>query len=245
MDIIKRINITKKIRFCGIFLFSCMIVSCKTVDLKQINNAISQIQQPLDKKTVVAGLKQALEVGTNNSTAKTSQKGDFDKNPLIRITTPEDLQNVAGALDKIGLGRYVDDFEVQMNRAAESASTSAKTVFIDSISRMSINDAWGILNGPDDAATQYFRKDTEQQLRNKFKPIITKSMSKVGVYDDYRRLLDTYNQIPFTRKPDLDIEKYVTQKTLDGIFLLVAAEEAKIRRNPAARVTELLKKVFR
>lgn len=228
-----------------VVLISLITLGCKNVDLRQINDAIAQIQQPLDEKTVVAGLKQALEVSTGNSTAKTSQKDGFNKNPLIHIPIPQDLQKVTNALNRIGLNQYVDDFETQMNRAAESASGTAKTVFIESISRMSVTDAWGILQGPEDAATQYFRNDTEQQLRVKFQPIIKSSMSKVGVYADYKRLLAAYNTIPFTQKPDLDLEKYVMQKTLDGLFVLVAEEEAKIRNNPAARVTDLLRKVFK
>ena len=228
-----------------VVLLSFCFVGCKNVDLKQISDTISQMQQPLDEQTVVAGLKQALEIGTNNTTNKTSRKDGFNGNPLIHISLPKELLKVASTLDKVGLGHYADEFELQMNRAAEKASREAKTVFIDSISRMSLKDAWGILNGADNAATQYFRQDTEQQLTKKFKPIIKSSMNKVGLYSDYQQLLSAYNKIPFTKKPDLDLENYVMQKSLDGLFLLVAKEESKIRKEPAARVTELLQRVFR
>jgi len=243
-----RVNRYETAKRCIFILLGCLLVSCKDVDLRQISNTIEQVQQmqqPLDERTVIAGLKQALEISTNNSTAKTSQRDGFNGNSLIRIPIPQDLKKVAGALNTIGLGRYVDKFELQINRAAELASGTAKDVFIDSISRMSVQDAWAILNGPEDAATQYFRNDTEQQLRRNFRPIITQSMSEVGVYAEYQRLLVSYEKIPFSKKPDLDIEGYVLQKTLDGIFVLVAQEEEKIRKDPAARVTELLRTVFR
>jgi len=131
-----------------------------------------------------------------------------------------------------------------MNRAAESASKEAKQIFISSISQMSFTDAWQILRGSDDAATQYFKRTTSLQLRSKFRPIIQKSMQKVGFYQDYRTLLKTYDAIPFTKKPDLNIETYILQKSLDGLFTLVAQEEKKIRHDPVARVTDLLERVF-
>ncbi|TQV77236.1 DUF4197 domain-containing protein [Aliikangiella marina] len=231
----------KKVLFIPILVFAG---GCNTIDIKHINDSISQAQLPLDEKTVIAGLKQALEIGTANSTVKTSRKDGFNRNALIRIEIPQELQKVADALNRLGLSRYVNDFEVQMNRAAENASGATKDVFIESISRMSLQDAWSILNGPDDAATQYFRRDAEQQLRGRVTPIVENSMRKVGVYSDYRKVMSAYNAIPFVKKPKINLEAYVTQKTLDGLFKMVAEEEAKIRRDPGARVTKLLQRVF-
>ena len=219
------------------------LMSCQSVDLKELNEQLSSAR-PLDNKTIVAGLKQALEVGTKNSVNLTSQKGGFSDNSLIRINTPKELDKLVNTLNKLGLSRYVDSFELQMNRAAETASAEAKQVFFNSISNMSLRDGLNILQGPDDAATQFFRKTSTQELSKKFKPIITQSMSRIGFYDDYKKMLKTYDAIPFTKKPDLNIESYLLQQTLDGLFTMLAKEESKIRKDPAARVTELLRRVF-
>ncbi len=193
---------------------------------------------------MAAGLKQALQVGTENSVFATNRDGGFSDNPLIKIAVPEKFHDAATTIRKIGLGSYVDKFELQMNRAAESAAGEAKAVFFDAISRMSWQDAWGILQGGDNAATNYFKTHTTTALTNRFKPIVQSNMQKVGFYQDYNRLLETYNALPFTKKQDLSIETYITEQALDGLFTLVAQEEAKIRRDPIARTTELLRKVF-
>ena len=224
-------------------LLMIFLMSCQSVDLKQINDQLANAR-PLDNKTIVAGLKQALEVGTKNSVNLTSQKGGFSDNPLIRINTPQELDKLVSTLNKLGMGSYVSNFETQMNRAAENASAEAKQVFFNSISKMSLRDGLNILQGPDDAATKFFRTTSTSELTAKFKPIITRSMSKIGFYDDYKSLLKTYDAIPFTNKPDLNIENYLLQQTLDGLFTMIAKEELKIRKDPAARVTELLRRVF-
>ncbi len=217
---------------------------CKNVDLNQVASAIEQYQPGLDRETVTAGLKQALEVGTKNSVAKTSRRGGFGDDPAIKILVPTEMAKLAKNMRRYGFGQYVDRFESQLNRTAEYASAEAKAIFIESITQMSVGDAWSILNGQDDAATQYFRKNTKSRLKTRFKPKISQSMAKVGFYSDYRKLLDKYNALPLADKPNLDIEDYIMQKTLDGLFIKVAEEETKIRHNPAARVTELLRKVF-
>ena len=227
-----------------ILLATLSLSSCKTTDVQRVLDTLGGANQPLSEQTVVAGLKQALEVGTENAVFKTNKTGGFSNNPLIKIMVPEQFSDVASKVRQIGLGSYVDKFELQMNRAAEQASGEAKQVFLSAISGMTVQDAWGILRGGDNAATQYFRNKTERQLEQKFAPIISNNMQKVGFYSDYRRLLTTYDNIPFTEKPNLDIEEYVMSETMDGLFLLVAEEEAKIRRDPLARTTELLQKVF-
>lgn len=220
------------------------VSSCKTTDVQRVLDTLGGANQPLSEQTVVAGLKQALEVGTEKAVFKTNKTGGFSNNPLIKIMVPEQFSDVASKVRNIGLGSYVDKFELQMNRAAERASGEAKQVFFSAISGMTVQDAWGILRGGENAATQYFRNKTERQLEQKFTPIINNNMQKVGFYSDYRRLLNTYDNIPFTDKPNLDIEDYVMTETMDGLFTLVAEEEAKIRRDPVARTTELLQKVF-
>lgn len=229
----------------AIFLLTFLsLSSCKTTDVQRVFDTLGGANQPLSEQTVVAGLKQALEVGTENAVFKTNKTGGFSNNPLIKIMVPDQFSDVATKVRQIGLGSYVDKFELQMNRAAEQASGEAKQVFFSVISGMTVQDAWGILRGGENAATQYFKTKTERQLEQKFAPIINNNMQKVGFYSDYRRLLNTYDNIPFTDKPNLDIEEYVMSETLDGLFTLVADEEAKIRRDPVARTTELLQKVF-
>ncbi|WP_196139038.1 DUF4197 domain-containing protein [Aliikangiella sp. G2MR2-5] len=219
-------------------------LGCKDVDLSQVADTLGQYQRPLDTQTVVAGLKQALEVGTKNSVSATSKVGGFSDNPLIRIATPQKLEKVTSTLKNIGLGRYVDKFELQMNRSAEAATKSAGEVLMASIRQMSIKDAWNILNGPDNAATEYFKKTSSATLRKKFRPIISRSMNQVGFYSDYKKLLSSYEALPLTEKPNLDIEAHITNKTMSGLFTLIQDEEKKIRQNPSARVTELLRRVF-
>lgn len=234
----------KRIKLPILFLFFIVIGGCKTTDVQRVLDTLGGANQPLSEQTVVAGLKEALEVGTEHAVFKTNKTGGFSNNPLIKIVVPEQFSDVATKVRQIGLGSYVDKFELQMNRAAEQASGEAKQVFFSAISGMTVQDAWGILRGGDNAATQYFRNKTARQLEQKFAPIISNNMQKVGFYSDYRRLLTTYDNIPFTDKPNLDIEDYVMEETLDGLFTLVAQEEAKIRRDPVARTTELLQKVF-
>ncbi len=224
-------------------LFALLLNSCKTADVVRVLDTLNQ-SQGLSQETVSAGLKQALQVGTENTVFRTNQNGGFSNNSLIKILVPEKLDKVASTVRKIGLGSYVDKFELQMNRAAESAAGEAKAVFFDAISGMSLQDAWGILRGGENAATNYFKQHTTRALTNRFKPIIQTNMQKVGFYNDYNKLLDTYNALPFTDKQDLSIETYVTDKALSGLFTLVAEEEAKIRKDPVARTTELLRKVF-
>ena len=227
-----------------ILIASLSLSGCKTMDLKQVSDVIQQYQTPLNEATVADGLKQALEIGTRNSVAATSRKGGFSNNSLIKIGVPQELNKVASTLRKVGLGSYVDKLELQMNRAAEKASGEAKSVFLESLAQMSVADAWGILKGPNDAATQYFKRTTGTKLSSRFAPIIQNSMSQVGFYGDYQSLLSAYDKIPFTQKPNLNIEDYILTKTLDGVFSMVAQEEEKIRENPAARVTQLLQRVF-
>ena len=228
-------------------LFSVLVVlisSCKTTDVQRVLESLANTNQPLSEQTVVAGLKQALQVGTENTVFRTNKDGGFSNNPLIKIVVPEKMEKLASTLRKVGLGSQVDKFELQMNRAAESAAGEAKEVFFDAISGMSLQDAWGILRGGDNAATDYFRKNTETALRQRFQPIITTNMKKVGFYSDYQKLLDTYNALPLTQHQDYSVETYVMDRSLEGLFTLVAEEEAKIRQNPIARTTELLRKVF-
>lgn len=230
-------------------LFTCLmtVFLLQACSGSQIRDGLSVLPGgvlPLDETTVVAGLKQALEVGTANAVARTSVPGGFSDNELIRIALPGPLGDLGKTLRSVGLGGEVEQMELLMNKAAESATTEAKGVFLDAVRGMTVTDAFNILNGGKNAATRYFQRNTEDSLRQRFAPIISSHMEKVGFYPDYKQLLDTYDRIPFTTKPDLSIENYVADKTIDGLFSMIAREEAKIRRDPAARTSELLQRVF-
>lgn len=193
---------------------------------------------------VVAGLKQALEVGTANAVELTSAVDGYLGNPLIRIPVPESLDTMAKGLRAVGFGSQVDQFEVAMNRAAERAASEAQDVFWQGIRQMSFSDAMGILKGGDTAATEYFDRTTRPTLRERFTPIVDAKMSEVGVVRMFDDITDRYTALPFTQKPSLDLRGYVTERALDGLFTMLGREERKIRTDVAARTTPLLREVF-
>ncbi|HEQ72089.1 MAG TPA: DUF4197 domain-containing protein [Spirochaetia bacterium] len=198
----------------------------------------------LDEKTVIAGLKEALRIGTQNAVDIVSKVNGYYKNPRITIPLPQELQDVSDVLKKLGLKKKVEEFIQTMNRAAEEAAPKAVDIFVDAIADMSIQDAMGILRGKDNEATLYFERKTRGRLYNIFKPIVRRVLNDVGVTRIYKFIIDTYNSVPGTPRVDFDLEDYVTNKALDGLFTMIADEEKKIRKDPAARVTELLRKVF-
>jgi len=199
---------------------------------------------PLDTETIVAGLKQALEVGTNNAVKTTSRTGGYWDNLALRILMPEKLKSVASTLRKVGLGGQVDAFERKMNEAAESAASQAAPIFINAIKNMTFADAKGILSGPDTAATDYFRAKTSQALTALYLPVVKTKMRELGVMKAYDDLLAEYLRLPLVPKPTVSIEQYVTDKGLAGLFNVLGEEERQIRENPAARTTALLRRVF-
>ncbi|PLX81825.1 MAG: DUF4197 domain-containing protein [Desulfuromonas sp.] len=200
--------------------------------------------ETLDESTVASGLKDALRVGAERAVASTSQADGFWGNELIRIGLPQQLQPMAGALRATGLGGQVDALEMAMNRAAEQAAGEAKDVFWDAITGMTLADANAIYRGGDTAATDYFRGRTEKTLRDRFRPVVAEKMSGVGLYQLYNQLVGSYTALPFVSKPSLDLEGYVSDRALDGLFTVLAEEESLIRQNPLARSTDLLQKVF-
>jgi hypothetical protein len=212
----------------------------------KVKSAVSSAKggAPLSTDEIVKGLKEALSVGTNNSTGKLSAADGFFKDLAVKVLMPPEAQKVEQTLRSAGAGKLVDDAILSMNRAAEDASKSAAPIFIDAIKNMSVNDALGILKGTDTAATAYLRKTTIAQLTAAFKPIIEASLQKTGATKYWAAVFDKYNKIPFTKKVNTDLPSYATERALYGIFYYVAQEEAKIRNNPAARVSDILKKVF-
>ena len=212
-------------------------------DLKNKMNALRGGGE-ITNDEIVGGLKEALEVGTRNAVKTVSRTDGYFKNPQIKIPLPENVRKFEDLLRATGFGSQVDAFELSMNRAAERAAPEAKSIFWDAIKQMTFTDARGILEGPDDAATQYFRDKTSGRLQTLFKPITHQAMSEVGVTRSYQTLDAKIQTIPFADTVRFDLDQYVTDKALDGLFWTLAQEEKKIRQDPAARVTDLLQKVF-
>lgn len=194
---------------------------------------------------LVAGLKQALEVGTERTVSRTSRTGGFFDDPAIRIGLPGSLDKLATGLRAIGLGAQIDELELAMNRAAEKASAEATDVFVQGIRQLTIADAQAILSGGDTAATEFFERTTREPLGERFEPIVAEQMQGVGLVEQYDALVGRYTALPFTQAPDLNLESYVTSTALDGLFHVLGTEERRIREDPAARSTALLKEVFR
>jgi len=197
----------------------------------------------LTNDEVVSGLKEALEVGTKNGTAKLSAVDGFFKDAVIKILMPPEAQKAEKTLRNVGLGKQVDDAILSMNRAAEDAAKSAAPIFINAIKQMTIQDAFGILRGGDLAATNYLKDKTTNSLTDAFRPVIENSLKKVNATKYWNTVFTTYNKFS-SEKVNTDLSAYVTEKALGGIFYQVGQEEQKIRKDPAARVTDILKKVF-
>ncbi len=219
------------------------LISCANLDTQMILDTLGD-GGALDEATVAAGLKEALEVGTGRAVETGSTVDGFLGNALIRIALPEQFDDVASTLRNVGLGSKVDELELAMNRSAERASGEARGVFWDAIRGMSISEAFEILRGPDDAATLYFRERTENELRRRFEPIVQEKMGEVGLYNVYDEVSAYYDALPFVETPALDLDAYITDGALNGLFTLLAGEEKLIREDPIARTTALLRKVF-
>ena len=199
----------------------------------------------LSTETLINGLKEALEVGSQRAIEEISQPGGYLDNKKIRIPLPEGVNQVASLLKKYGLEDQVNQFEESMNRAAEKAAPQATNLIVRAVKKMSFEDAKKIYSGPDDAATQYFKEKTSKRLRKLFKPSVQESLSQVGATNYYNELAGKAKDIPFVgEKVNVDLDSYVTEEALNGLFTMLAAEEKKIRENPAARTTDLLKQVF-
>jgi len=204
----------------------------------------SGIASLLDNETAIKGLKEALEVGIKNAVADSSKLNGFLNNESIRIPMPDSLKKVASVLKSSGYGQLTKDFEMSMNRAAEEAAPKAEAIFIDAIKSASIEDAQKILKGGDTAATDFLKEKTYQSLSDLFNPIISSSLDKVGATRYYKEMMDQFASLPFMNAFAFDLNQYVTNDSLDGLFYMVGEEEKNIRKNPTARVTDLLKKVF-
>lgn len=198
----------------------------------------------IDNDEVIRGLKEALTVGTKNAASIASRVNGFYKNPRIKIPFPPDAQKVKTVAEGLGMKKQVEQFVETLNRAAEEAAKEAAPIFINAIKQMTIQDGFQILKGSDDSATQYLKRKTSAPLTAKFRPVVKRAIQKVEVTKYWNPIITQYNHVPFVTKVTPDLDAYVTEKALNGLFTLIADEEKNIRKNPAARVSDLLRRVF-
>ena len=231
----------------SIVLAGAMLLTSGTAfaQLDQVTKGLGlSSQSELSDSKVASGLKEALKIGAENAVKLTGKTDGYFGNQAIKILLPKNLQPLQKGLGAMGYQSKIDAFVLSMNRAAEAAAPSAEKIFADAIVAMSFEDAKKILSGNDTAATDYFKKKTSEQLAAAFQPYVEKTMSENNVTQQYESLTGELKSIPFMKSEDLDINKYVVNKALDGLFYMLAEEERKIRQNPAARTTDLLKEVF-
>ena len=199
----------------------------------------------LSDAKIGSGLKEALKIGTENAVGLTGKTDGYFLNQAIKILMPEKLRTVEKGLRAVGYGSQVDELVLGMNRAAEQAAPAAKDIFWNAVGEMTFEDVRKIWSGNETAATDYFKGKTTDRLTGAFRPVVDKAMNEVGVTRQYKELVGKYESIPFVKKETFDIDGYVVTKALDGLFHVVGEEERKIRTNPQARVTDLLKEVFK
>ena len=234
-------------------LFFCFSLSAQKDSSNKLGGLFKKAGSILSKNSsssgglstaeIVSGLKEALSLGAEKSSDKLSATDGFFKDAAVKILLPKEVQDIESKMRMLGMGKLVDNAILSMNRAAEDASKAAAPIFLSAIKKMTVTDALNILRGTDTAATGYLRKTTSAELTSSFMPVIEESLKKVDATKYWKDVFTTYNR--FSSRPvDTDINSYVTSKALDGIFHYVAQEEINIRKNPAGRVTDILKKVF-
>ncbi len=198
----------------------------------------------LDDNTAGSGIKEALAVGTERAVNSLSRVNGYFGNEAVKILMPSSIQRVADVARRVGFEKQVDEFILSMNRAAEAAAPLAARYFGDAIRAMTLEDVRGILSGGNTAATDFFRGKMRDNLYKAFKPVVSQKIGEVGATRAYKDMMGRYENVPFVGGQSLDLDDYVTNKSLDGLFYTVGEEEKKIRTNPAARTTDLLKAVF-
>jgi hypothetical protein len=237
----------KKLSLLAVITLFTLGVSAQGSLLNKAKDALNKAKgsggSSLSTEEIVSGLKEALSVGATKSSGKLSAADGFFKDAAVKILMPEQVQKVEKKMRMLGMGKLVDNTILSMNRAAEDASKSAADIFIKSIRQMSVSDALGILRGTDTAATGYLRKTTTAELTNAFRPVIEASLQKVDATKYWKDFFSAYNRVA-SEPVNTDLTAYVTERAMKGIFFYVAEEEKKIRKDPAARVSDILKKVF-
>ena len=193
---------------------------------------------------IAGALKDALTIGSSNVVTQLSAPGGFNSDPKIHVPLPESLTTVQETMNKFGMGSSLNNLELKLNEAAEAATEKAKPLFVDAIKQLTWEDVKNILNGPDDAATQYFKGKMSTPLSAEMKPIVDESLNQVGAIKSYNNVMGKYKSLPLVPDVQADLSQHVLDKGIEGIFYYLALEEGKIRNDPAKRTTELLKKVF-
>ena len=232
-------------------LLAVLILASIQLPAQSLKNKLSTQSTPnahlgegLPNSEIINGLKEALKVGMNNATASASKVDGFYKNPLIKIPFPKEVSEAEKTMRSLGMDKEVDKFVKTLNRAAEDAAKSAAPIFLNSILKMNIDDGLGILRGGNDAATQYLKNTSNAALIAAFQPSVKNSLDKVNITKYWKPLMTNYNKLPFVNKINPDLNSYVTNKAIDGLFKLIASEELKIRKDPAQRINDLLQSVF-
>jgi hypothetical protein len=237
------------LRILRLLVASCLLstLSVAQVSTSQLGDIARRLgigANNLSDSKINAGLKQALQIGAENSVKLVGRKDGYFGNDAIKILMPKNLQSLEKGLRVVGYGPKVDSFVLSMNRSAEAAAPAARKIFVDAITSMSFDDARHILSGGDTAATDYFKQKTTPELIAAFRPVVDKTMAENGVTKQYNALVNQYKMIPFAKKQDLDITNYVVGKALDGLFFELGQEERGIRQDPAKQTTDLLRQVF-
>jgi hypothetical protein len=220
------------IRLSGV-LAALVVSSASAAGLDDITN-----------RDAVSGLKQALTNGAQAAVAKLGKEDGFMNDARIKIPLPPSMKRAEAMMHSIGAGKQADDLVLKMNRAAEAATPQAKSLLVDAAKKMSVQDAKGILTGGPDSATQYFKRTTSDALAQKFKPIVKKAMAKVKLAQAYDEIAASGTKFGLVKEDDSNLEDYITRRTLDGLFVGIADEEKKIRENPKAAASSIVKKVF-
>ena len=205
--------------------------------------ALAQLEH-ITSKEATSGLKAALEKGSAAAVASLGRTDGFFGNPQVKIPLPESMQRTEKLMRRFGMGRQADELILTMNRAAEAAVPEARQLFIDSVRKMTVQDAKGILQGGDTAGTEYFRRTTQEQLRKRFLPIVQRSTEKVGLAQQYNHYAEKGAALGLVKKDDANLDNYVTQKALDALFFMVGEEEKKIRKDPVGAGASIIRKVF-
>jgi hypothetical protein len=205
--------------------------------------ALAQLDR-ITNREAVAGLKGALEKGSQTAIAGLGRADGFLGNPQVKIPLPESLARAEKAMRRVGMGRQADELVITMNRAAEAAVPEARQLLAESVRKMTVQDAKGVLRGGDTAGTDYFRRTTRDELHGRFLPIVKKATAKLNLAQQYNQYAERTVALGLVKKEDANLDEYVTQKALDGLYLMIAEEEKKIRKDPAAAGTAILRKVF-
>jgi Protein of unknown function (DUF4197) len=247
LNSIQKIKIMKKVLSVSVVILLTTIFNVSAQswkDIKKVAEDNSGLAAGLTDGEIGSGLKAALNQGVKKGVNQLNKKDGYLKDPQIKIPMPNEAKSVESKLRSLGQGKKVDDAIESMNRAAEDAAEGAKDIFVAAIKGMTVTDATSILKGDNDAATKYLHKATNNELTQKFRPVIKKSLDKVGATKHWNTVFGSYNKLPFVKKVNPNLEEYVTNKALMGLFIQVAKEELKIRQDPLSRGTDLLKKVF-